>query len=166
MTRNAQKWFVCSISGSLFVLAGCAGGDGPDAGAELDTGVEVEAEAMPAMEGPRVEIVEPAEGSAISGSEVTVVLRTEGAQVVPADNRQTPGRGHHHLFLDQDLSPAGAPIPPTGGGIVHMGDASEQYTFTDVAPGEHRIIAQFAYGDHVAIPEVRTDTVTFTVAAP
>jgi Domain of unknown function (DUF4399) len=112
----------------------------------------------------RVEIVEPAEGSSVSGQEVRVVLETFGAQVEAADNRQTEGRGHHHIFLDQDLTSANEPIPAGAEGIVHMGNAAEEYVFTNVPPGEHRLIAVFAYGDHTPIAGVRADTVNFTVS--
>jgi hypothetical protein len=125
------------------VIAGCEGGGEEDAA--------------------RVEIVEPAEGSTVSGNEVRVVLETFGAQVEPADNRQTEGRGHHHIFLDQDLSPDAEPIPAGAEGIVHMGNGAEEYVLTNVPPGEHRLIARFAYGDHTPIPSVRADTLTFTV---
>lgn len=147
----------------LAVLVAC-GGD--DAAEEAEMPEEM-AEA-PTMEmeddRPRVEITAPADGSTVDGSEVTVTLATHGARVEAADNRQTEGRGHHHIFLDDDVTAPGEPIPPTSETVIHMGDGSEEYTFSDLEPGEHRVIAVFAYGDHVPNAGVAQDTVTFTVS--
>ncbi|MQA89008.1 MAG: DUF4399 domain-containing protein [Gemmatimonas sp.] len=145
MSGSASRSLGLLLIGPL-VLVGCESGGG--GGGE---------------EAARVEIVEPAEGSTVSGTEVPVVLETFGAQVEAADNRQTEGRGHHHIYLDQDVASASEPIAAGVDGIVHMGDGSEEYMFTGVTPGEHRLIAVFAYGDHTPIGEVRADTVTFTV---
>jgi hypothetical protein len=141
---NVRKLAVLALGVPLLLLVGC-GGDADEARA-------------------RVEIVEPADGSTVTGPEVRVVLRTHGAQVEPADNRRTPNRGHHHLYVNQDLTSADQPIPMGAEGIVHMGDGSTEYVLTDLAPGEHRLIAWFAYGDHVPLEEVSADTVHFTLA--
>lgn len=143
----------------LFALAGCGG----DAGEN----VVVSDGAAPAADPnrARVEIVEPAEGATVSGTDVRVVLATYGARVEPADNRRTEGRGHHHIFIDEEVSAPGAPIPPTSETVIHMGSGAEEYVIPSLAPGPHRVIAVFAYGDHVPMESVAQDTVNFTVAA-
>jgi len=149
--RNASRLMI--PGGALVLLAACGGGSGDSA----------EAASAPAN---RVEIVEPANGSTVLGPDVRVVLTAHGVRVEPADNRQTSGRGHHHIFLNEDLSPVGQPIPPTAGGIVHLGSGAEEYLIEGIEPGDHRLIAWFAYGDHVPINEVGADTVFFTVVEP
>ena len=44
-----------------------------------------------------------------------------------------------------------------------MGDASSEFTFEDVGPGEHRLIAVVADGFHVPLQPWVIDTATFTV---
>jgi hypothetical protein len=109
-----------------------------------------------------VTIVEPAHGAAIEGSTVRVRLEASGVRIVQAGDT-TSGTGHHHIFLDDDLSPAGQPVPSIPGRIVHMGDGSAEYVFEDVAEGEHRLIAVVADGVHVPLQPWVVDTVSFTV---
>ena len=108
-----------------------------------------------------VQIVEPADGSTIEGPSVNVRLQTDVPIVVAGD--MTPGTGHHHIFLDGDLSPEAEPIPTVPGTVVHLGDASTEFTFDAVAPGRHRLIAVVADGAHVPLQPHVTDTVIFTV---
>lgn len=108
-----------------------------------------------------VSIVEPADGSTVTGPRVTVRLQTNVPVVQAGD--MTPGTGHHHLFLDGDLSPAGEPIPTVPGAVVHMGDGASEFTFDAVAPGRHRLIAVMANGAHVPLAPPVVDTVFFTV---
>jgi hypothetical protein len=132
-----------------FGLAACGGGE------------DAAEESMPAASG-SVTIVAPANGATVSGPNVTVLLSTSGVQIVPAGDL-TPGTGHHHLYLDADLNPSNEPVPTVPGSIVHMGDASSEYTFEGVAPGQHRLIAVVADGVHVPLNPPVMDTVTFTV---
>ena len=109
-----------------------------------------------------VSIVAPADGSEVTGSSVTVQLELAGMPLVPA-GEMTPGTGHHHLYLDADLTDASAPVPTVPGSIIHMGDASSTYTFEGVSPGEHRLIAVVADFAHFPLQPWVVDTVTFTV---
>jgi hypothetical protein len=108
-----------------------------------------------------VTIVTPMNGTLINGSEVSVTLSST-VEIVPA-GEMTPGTGHHHLYLDADLTPADQPVPTVPGSIVHMGDASSAFVFEDVPPGEHRLIAVVADGAHMPLQPWVVDTVTFTV---
>lgn len=138
-------------------LAAC-GGDSSD----TDT---MPAEEAPAVSGEpvgTVSMVSPAEGSEIEGSSVTVELSVNGFPIVEAGD-MTAGTGHHHLYLDADLTPASQPVPTVEGSIIHMGDGSSTYTFENVAPGEHRLIAVVADGAHFPLQPWVVDTVTFRV---
>ena len=111
-----------------------------------------------------VRIAQPMAGSDVMGSAVTVRLTVTGVPIVPAGDL-TPLTGHHHLYLDADLTAAGQPVPSVPGSIIHMGDASSEFMFEDVGPGEHRLIAVVANGVHVPLQPWVIDTVTFTVRA-
>jgi hypothetical protein len=109
-----------------------------------------------------VTIAEPANGSTVTGPNVTVRLTVTGVPILPAGDL-TPGTGHHHLYLDADLAPAMVPVPTVPGSIVHMGNAASEFTFEGVTPGQHRLIAVVADGVHVPLNPPVMDTVIFTV---
>ena len=109
-----------------------------------------------------VSILEPAEGATITGSTVTVRLAAQGVPIVPAGDL-TPGTGHHHLYLDADLTPPTQPVPTVPGSIVHMGNAASEFRFDSVRAGPHRLIAVVADGVHVPLQPLVVDTVNFTV---
>lgn len=149
-----MRRFVPSLVLALSVLIVACGGD-----AETSDAVETPAEAVTLA---TVAIVEPAEGGVVEGSTVTVRLEASGVRIVQAGDT-TSGTGHHHLYLDEDLTPADQPVPTVPGRIVHMGDGSSAFVFEDVAPGEHRLIAVVADGVHIPLQPWVVDTVTFTV---
>jgi hypothetical protein len=108
-----------------------------------------------------VELVEPAEADTVS-MPLTVRLLAVGVEVVPASGIREPGRGHHHLILDHEL-PALDSAVPAGPGHIHLGSGAAFHVFDSLSPGPHRVIAVFAFGDHVPMPAVRQDTVRFVV---
>ncbi len=114
-----------------------------------------------ASEASRVEIGEPADGATVTGPDVRVVLQAHGVEIIPAGVEQ-PNSGHHHLFLDVAVSPAGEPIP-AGPRIVHLGGAQTEHTFEGLAAGEYRLIARLGDWQHVPIESVGADTVRFTI---
>ncbi len=120
------------------------------------------APAAAAPSGPTVTIVEPADGAAVQGPAVTVRLGAEGLRIVPAGDTAR-GTGHHHLYLDADLGEPGMPVPTVPGQIVHLGTGASEFTFENVTPGEHRLIAVVADGVHVPLQPWVVDTVRFTV---
>ena len=139
-------------SGLLVVLVlGC--GVAPDAS---------EGDAAPASAGPSVAVLAPTDGATIDGPLVIVELGVSNLTIVPAGD-QTPNSGHHHLFLDRDPAPAGQIIPAEPGHIVHLGTGATTYTFENVTPGEHRLIAVVADFAHIPLQPWVTDTVRFTV---
>ena len=147
--KNAHK-FVLALA---FALAAC--------GAPADEPA-TEMPPTPAVTsgGGTVTILEPANGAEIMGRTVTVRLEST-VPILPAGDL-TPGTGHHHLFLDADVSAAGVPVPTVPGSIVHMGNAASEFRFDSVAPGTHRLIAVVADGVHVPLQPWVVDTVTFT----
>lgn len=160
MTRSTA--FTCT---TLLVLAtaACGGEPDPDPGAAGEPAAEAPADqAAPAEAERRVEIVAPAEGDTLDAGPVTVQLAAHGFEVVPAGD-MTPNSGHHHLFLDRDVSPAGAPIPTEEGYIIHMGTGASEYTFEAVEAGEHRLIAVVGDAVHVPVDPPLADTVRFVV---
>lgn len=108
-----------------------------------------------------VTITSPTEGSSVMGSTITVQLSST-VTIVPA-GEMTAATGHHHLFLDADLTASNVPVPTVVGSIAHMGDGSSEFTFEGLEPGEHRLIAVVADGVHTPLQPWVVDTVTFTV---
>jgi hypothetical protein len=147
-----------SFLASLFVLGAC-GGDAPEPPAQPDAAV---APAAPQSSVPTVTILEPAEGAGVQGPSVMVHLAASGVEIVPAGPVQ-PGTGHHHLYLDTDLGEAGTVVPTVPGAVIHLGTGVSEYTFENVAPGEHRLIAVVADGVHVPLEPWVVDTVNFVV---
>lgn len=146
---------------SLAAAVAACGGETADDGAG-EAAPDADAAAVPATPERAVTIAEPVDGATVEGPEVRVVLEAEGFMVTMAGDT-TPNSGHHHLFLDADVSEPGVAIPAEEGRIVHMGDGSAEYTFTNVEPGEHRLITVVGDALHVPLQPFLVDTVTFTV---
>jgi len=151
-----------ALTAALLALAACSV-DAPADEMPSEEAPATEAPAAPAQgEGGSVTITSPAQGATLDGPNLEVTLRVEGISIVPA-GQQEPMSGHHHIFLDADLTEPGVPIPSVPGEIVHMGDASTTYTFEGVEPGEHRIIAVVGDWQHVPLQPWVVDTVTVTI---
>ncbi len=114
---------------------------------------------------PTVTIETPADGAVITADSLPVTLSACGIDIVAADGEPTPGRAHHHLFLDVDLTPPGEPIPGLAPGVTHLGTGASRLTLKELTPGRHRLIAVLALGDHVPIQPWAVDTIYFTVQA-
>ena len=135
--------------------AGC-GGEQPETEMEAEPATDVPAEPRPT-----VRIVEPADGATV-GPNVRVVVEVEGIEILPI-TPPVPGTGHHHFYLDTDVTAWDQVIPSDTPGVVHKGDGSSEHTFQGVAPGPHRIIAVVANPAHIPIAPPIADTVSFTV---
>lgn len=154
-----SRLFAAALASLTLGLAACGGESNQQPAEETGGGAAAPAETTPNR---RVTIIQPADGSTIQGGDVDVLVEAFGFTVVPAGDT-TPNSGHHHLFLDRDVSPAGEPIPTEEGYIVHMGTGVSNYTFHGVAPGEHRLIAVVGDAVHVPLEPMVADTVHFTV---
>lgn len=138
------------------VLAACGGE--PEA-EQMDT---AEAPAAAVAPVPAVMITQPANDAVIEGSSVVVMLEVSDLSIAIAGTMEA-GTGHHHLMVDTDLPEAGAPIPSTPGVHIHMGKAQTEMELTDLAPGEHMVIAVVGDGVHVPLSPWVADTVRFVV---
>ena len=159
MTRTSLSRSLALIP--IFCLSACGGTDSPDA----DSGAAATpqaGEAEPPAESPTVRIVQPTEGAAVEGPDLRVILDIGGMQIRPAGD-MTPNSGHHHLYLDHDLTDPTQPIPAIPGQVIHMGDGSSEFVFEGVAPGEHRLIAVVGDLVHMPLQPWVVDTVTFVV---
>ena len=145
----------CSTATAVaLMLAACGGA--PDAG-EADT-----AETQPAPAAPSVTITQPANDAVIEGSSVLVMLEVSDLRIVPAGT-QEDGTGHHHLIVDTYLPEAGVAIPSTPGVHIHMGAAQTEFELTDLAAGEHTVIAVVGDWGHVPLDPWVVDTIRFVV---
>ena len=150
-----------SVLPVLVFVAACGGAE--EEAPATETPAAEEAAPMEEMSSqPAVAIVSPADGSEVEGPDVTVELEATGVDIVSAGETME-GSGHHHIFLDVDVSPEGAPIPTVPNEVIHLGDGSASYTFEGVEPGEHRLITVVADGLHVPLQPWVVDTVSFTV---
>lgn len=152
-----RKLLTPALTGLILAAAAC-GGDTP----EPADAPEVRGAVEPTRATATVTILEPAEGAEVQGPNVFVRLTAEGVEIVPA-GEIVPGTGHHHLYLDADLTDGSVPVPTVPGQIIHLGTGVSEYTFEGVTPGTHRLIAVVADGIHVPLQPWVVDTVTFTV---
>ncbi len=109
----------------------------------------------------KVKITAPSNGATVSGP-VKVTLRATGVEIVPATDER-PGTGHHHLFVDHDLTPVDDTIPRGVTGILHLGRGQTEFVLDSLKPGPHRVIAMVADWRHVPLKPLVVDTVRFTV---
>ena len=119
------------------------------------------AASSPAGSGGAVTIVNPRDGDT-TAADLVVRLAVSGASLVPADGSHREGEGHHHLFVDVDPTPADSVIPKVEG-VYHIGTGADSLRLEGLASGSHRLIAVFAYGDHVPMASIKPDTVRFVV---
>jgi hypothetical protein len=145
------------LATGTLVLALMACGDAPQGGAGGES-----PSVAPAVAGPAVQIVQPADGAAVQ-STVTIVLEVSGGLTIMPAGTMDPGTGHHHLVVDAPVPPAGAPIPTTPGVHIHMGQAQTEYEITGLAAGAHTVIAVVGDGGHMPLTPLVTDTVRFVV---
>ncbi len=141
------------------LLAVCAAVLGIISGCSPRPAEEAVEEAPPAA--PTVEILAPAAGDTIT-LPFTVRLAASGITIAPASGVREEGIGHHHLLINLDPTPDGEPIPAAEG-YVHLGSGVSEYVVEALPPGEHRIIAILAWGDHVPMAGAVRDTVRFVV---
>ena len=111
--------------------------------------------------GAKVRITAPRKGATVSAP-VKVTLVATGVEIVPATVERS-GTGHHHLFVDHDVTPADDTIPRGVTGILHLGRGQTEFTLDSLKPGPHRVIAVVADWRHVPLKPLVVDTVRFTV---
>jgi hypothetical protein len=132
----------------LVLFAGCAGQTG---GGSTKT----------SSAGKALTIVKPATLSNVS-SPLQVCMATNGYTVEPAKKGVNPGKGHHHLIVDDHIPKDLSKPVAKDDTHIHMGDGSTCKTI-NLAKGQHTIAALFAQGNHVPYSPPVTDSVTVTV---
>lgn len=126
----------------------------------IAAGAVAQIKRSPAPAGAKVYIISPKDGATVS-SPVTVEFGLKGMGVAPA-GIAFENTGHHHLIIDTDLPPAGAPIPADAK-HVHFGKGQTETTL-ELAPGKHTL--QLLLGDHLHVPHdpvVASKKITITV---
>lgn len=114
----------------------------------------------PAPKGAEVYIISPKDGETVT-SPVTVQFGLKNMGVVPA-GLAFEGAGHHHLLVDTDTPPLGAPIP-TDANHLHFGKGQTETTL-ELKPGKHTL--QLVVGDMLHVPHdppVMSKKITITV---
>ena len=144
------------LAAGALVLALGACADAPESGAG---GAPSDG---PAMASASVRIVQPGDGATVEGGSVLIRLEVSGLTIAPAGTME-PGTGHHHLMVDAGLPAAGVPIPTTPGVHIHMGQAQTEMELTDLAAGEHTVIAVMGDGAHIPLNPWVVDTLRFVV---
>jgi len=152
----------------LLLATGC-GESQPEPESGEPAGMSGMAE-MPGMAGmpggaQMVHITQPQNGATVTGPDVTVSLHTMGLRVVEAGVFE-PGTGHHHIFVNTDVTPMGEVIPAGQPGIIHLGLAQTEHVLEGLAPGEYRLIAVVGDGAHISLDPPVHDTIVFTVVPP
>ena len=109
----------------------------------------------------KVKITSPANRATVSVP-VKVTLEASGVEIVPATDER-PGTGHHHLFVDRDLTPPGDTMPRGVTGILHLGRGQTEFVLDSLPPGRHRVIAVVGDWRHIPLKPLVADTVVFTV---
>jgi hypothetical protein len=112
-----------------------------------------------------VTITSPTNGATVPGPDVTVTIQVTGTTLVPAANATKLEDMHVHYFLDVDATPyldGTTPIPAGNPAIVHSGALSN--TFSNVAPGAHKVTVVLGLSDHRAVQPPVAPSVSFTVA--
>ena len=112
-----------------------------------------------------VSIISPLEGAEVPGPDVLVRLEASGVTITSADNHEA-GTGHHHIFVNHDLTPLNDTIPAGVSGIIHLGRGQTEFLVEGLEPGDHRLIAVIAEWTHVPLSPPAVDTVLFTVLEP
>jgi hypothetical protein len=109
----------------------------------------------------KVKITAPTNGATVT-TPVKVTLTVVGVEIAPA-TVERPGTGHHHLFVDHDLTSLTDTIPRGVTGILHLGRGQTEFVLDSLKPGSHRVIAVVGDWKHVPLQPPVVDTVTFTV---
>lgn len=107
----------------------------------------------------RVSFVEPANGATVA-SPVKVKMSVEGMTVEPA-GKLVPGTGHFHLIIDQAPVPEGT-VVPADDAHKHYGKGQTEAELV-LKPGKHKLVLQFADGEHRSYGESMVETIEITV---
>src|SRR5260370_16566753 len=97
----------------------------------------------------KVKITAPTNGATVT-TPVKITLTASGVEIVPA-TVERPGTGHHHLFVDHDLTPLTDTIPRGVTGILHLGRGQTEFVLDSLKPGPHPSLPRLADSNHVPL---------------
>jgi hypothetical protein len=108
-------------------------------------------------------IFENLEDGAEVMSPVKVIMGVTGMTIEPAGDKITPGTGHHHILIDNDLGyiPSGE-IVPMDDKNIHFGKGQTE-TMLELEPGTYTLSLQFANAFHESYGEQMSKTISVTV---
>ncbi len=164
MTRSHSRWFGSfALVAATVVVGACGSEPAPATPAETAAPPAAAAPAPPPASGPRVFFVEPKDGATVK-SPVSLRYGIENYELgaVPAGTVTTarPGIGHHHVAVDSECLPVGAPIPKAAP-WVHHGDGKSEIEM-QLPPGKHTLTLQLGDDLHTTMTGLCT-TITVNV---
>jgi hypothetical protein len=110
--------------------------------------------------GAKVYFVGIKNGDAVT-SPFKLAFGVDALKVAPAGTAEA-GTGHHHLIIDADLPPQGAPLPADDH-VKHFGKGQTETELT-LPAGTHTLQLEFADLNHVPFdPPVVSEKITITV---
>jgi hypothetical protein len=148
-TTSLRRRLLVGVIPLALLAAAC--GDDDDAspsGTTSTTGTD---------DGVSVSFTEPSDGDHVAGA-VHVVMSATGITIEPAGEVHE-GAGHFHVIADDGCVDPGAAVAKDLD-HVHFGKGTSEGTIY-LGPGEHELCLQPGNGEHVALDE--TDTVSITV---
>src|SRR5260370_19849656 len=89
--------------------------------------------------GAKVKITAPTNGVTVT-TPVKITLTASGVEIVPATGER-PGTGHHHLFVDHDLTPLTDTTPIGSTGLLYLGPRPAAFALASPKPAPHTVIA-------------------------
>lgn len=106
-----------------------------------------------------VHFMEPADGATVS-SPVKVKMHVMGMTVEPA-GKLVPGTGHFHVIIDQPAVAEGV-VVPADDAHKHYGKGQTEAELP-LKPGKHKLIVQFADGEHKSYGPEMSSSIEITV---
>ena len=106
---------------------------------------------------PALSFVSPTANQTLIGASVTVKVAVTNFALVDYKThpKLVPGQGHIHLWLDQAKPTKASAIKAT----------APTYTFENVKPGAHTLVAELVANDHSSLIPPVTTTIKFTTAS-
>lgn len=129
------------LAGAAALLGGCAKAAAP--AAQPSTSAAPEA----AVAAPTLQLVAPADAATVKAGTVNVSVTTTGLKFVTPSTTIVAGEGHVHFTLDSEP--------------FQMSDSPE-FTYKDVAPGPHTLVAELVRNDATSFSPPVKQQVTFT----
>jgi hypothetical protein len=113
-------------------------------------------------------IIEPEQGSTVQGPDVTVSVETKKFDVVDRIGEEPrDGEGHIHYYIDVGEIPTVDGEPAVTDEGTYHAEATTEFTWEDVEPGDHTFAVQLVNNDHTPLspPVIAQVTVEVEEAA-